>query len=268
MSDHPRTCPWRDLARAVTLLTVVPFQVDAPQPGERSGAAGWFPLVGLALGAFTFAVLAVSVRVFYGVSGTLAAAVLIGLAALTRGMHWDALADVADAWFVAPDRRQEVMVDSRVGAFGATAIALVALAQASAIAELGASLSTASVVVFAAVCGRLAATFSAWLGKAAKPGGLGSSVMGAPTVTGAVAALVAVGAAAGIALAAGLGAAAVAAITVLGVVFALGVPHVIAQRFGGVSGDTMGASIIVVETSVMIVALATIALLHLTGMTA
>ncbi len=258
----------RDIALAVTLLTVLPIKVKGPASGERSGVAGWFPLVGLAIGMLMFGVLAVSIRVFYDVSGALAAVVLIGIAALTRGMHWDALADVADAWFVAPERRHEVMSDSRIGAFGATAIALFAVAQASLLTEVGTSLATASVVVVAAVCGRLAATFSAWLGKPAKREGLGLSVMGAPTALGAVTALAALAACAWMAFASGLGLVAVLAVVSLGVVFALGVPHVIAEHFGGVSGDTMGASVMVVETAVMASSLLVVAVLRLAGVIA
>jgi len=196
------------------------------------------------------------------------ALLLVLLAAATRLLHWDALADTADAWFVSPGRRLEVMADSHVGAFGATAIALVVLLQWTALVELGGSRVTAATVVLIPVFGRLAATFSSWLGKPARPGGLGASVIRRPTVFGALVSTVAVGAAVALAAVSGAGSVALGVIAFAGLVLALAVPHLIALRFGGVTGDTMGASVLVVETGVLLVALVTVAVLRLVGVSA
>lgn len=261
-----RPRPIHDFALAATLLTVAPLPVRAD--GERNESASYFALVGLVLGVALLGVVWVANRYFYGLSAVATALILFAYALLTRLMHWDGLADVMDGWFVAPERRLEVMSDSAVGAFGATAIAFVALLQWSALGELSATAATVAPVVLAPVAGRLAATFSAWLGKPAKPGGLGRSVMGRPSVAGVVATLAALVAAVWIAYAAGAPVATLAVVGAIGLAAALVVPHVIASRFGGVTGDTMGASVLAVETLVLVAIPAAAGVLRLTGLVA
>lgn len=262
-----RSRPGHDLAMALTLLTAVPVRVRSGEV-ERNDSASYFVLVGLLLGTLLLAVVWVANRFFYGLSLTGAVVVVAGFALLTRLMHWDGLADVADGWFVEPQRRLEVMSDSAVGAFGATAIALVALLQVGALSEVAATASTVAPVVLVPVCGRLAATFSAWLGKPAKPGGLGRSVVGRPTVFGVAATLASFAAAVGLALLAGAEWMPLAAIAGAGVLLALVVPHLIAQRFGGVTGDTMGASVMVVESAMLVTILVVTAVMRLLGLSA
>ncbi len=59
------------------------------------------------------------------------AAVIAAWALLTRFLHWDGLADTTDGLLggSTPERRLEIMRDSRVGSFGVTAIVMVALLQ-------------------------------------------------------------------------------------------------------------------------------------------
>lgn len=46
---------------------------------------------------------------------------------LSGGLHWDGWADVWDAWAGPPDRRQEILRDSRLGAIGAGALVVLGL---------------------------------------------------------------------------------------------------------------------------------------------
>jgi len=166
-------------------------------------------------------------------------------ALLTRLLHWDGLADVADGYWGSHDveRRLEIMSDSHTGAFGATAVALVAVLE---VAALGAFMEYHQYAVFVVpVFARFAATAAAWFGTPARPGGLGASVVNRPTALAAVVC--------GVTLAittyslwraydlSGLYLAA------LGVVLAMGVPHILALRFRGVTGDVMGASVLLTE---------------------
>lgn len=261
--------PLRDFALAVTLLTGIPLRVSGPaSSGGTTQCAGYFPLVGLALGAFVSGVLVLSHRYFYGLGLVGAVLVIAILAGVTRLLHWDGLADVADAWFVPRERRLAVMADSAIGAFGATCIVLVALLEVFALASLGSSAATGAAAALAPVSGRLAATFAAWLGTPARPGGLGSSVMGRPTVFSAAVALL--GVLGSGALARMLGAPLLPVVVVLGagVVFALAVPHVVAHRMGGVTGDTMGASVLIVEAGVWVATLAVFGVVRLMGLSA
>lgn len=245
-----RAHPIRDLALAISQLTIVPIKASWPDD-DRPDVAGWYPLVGLVLGL-----------VAYGVAGSgwassplvSAAVTVVILALLTGGLHWDGLADVADAWhFSDPQRRVQVLKDSATGAFGTLAIALTALMQVAAITSLSEK-GGASLIVIAVVSGRSSATFSAWLGKPARADGLGAAVSRRPGLSG----WIGVGACAlalvliwrlGLFVSAGQVTVVAAA---AGILAALVVPHVISGRFRGTSGDTMGASVMVVETVVLL----------------
>ena len=239
--------PVRDALLAVSLLTIVPTGARWPADGDTQVAA-WFPLVGLAIGAIGYAlahaasVFDAQVRAPYVV----AAVIVIVWALLTRGLHWDGLADVADGYWGSEDqtRRLEIMADSATGAFGTAAVALAAILE---VAALGAIVSTPHELplLIIPVVGRCSATAAAWLGTPARPGGLGASVMRRPGAGAVVIALIPLAFALGcmwwafgvfgLAFVAG------------GLVLALATPHLLAKRFGGVTGDVMGASVLVTE---------------------
>ena len=84
----------------------------------------WFPLVGLPVG------IACCLPLYWGLAdgSPLLQAWVYLLVALwaTRGLHWDGLADVADAWGSGQhgDRFYEILKDSRIGAFGVMALVM------------------------------------------------------------------------------------------------------------------------------------------------
>jgi adenosylcobinamide-GDP ribazoletransferase len=136
------------------------------------------------------------------------------------------------------------MADSATGAFGATAIAMTAIVEVMAIGVILRAPHELPLLVIPVVS-RFSATAGAWLGIPARPGGLGSSVMGRPTAAGAAIALLPLslvvvamswvfGFWGGVFITAGL-------------VVALAVPHLLSRRFGGVTGDVMGASVLITE---------------------
>lgn len=237
-----------DLRRAVELLTLVPVRADWPE-GRRVRIAGWFPLVGLSIGVVGWGVMHLLQSVgWYGEASLVIAAVIVAFSAwITRSLHYDGLADIADAWWGGDTlpRRHEIMKDSSIGAFGATAIALVVALQVTSIGSIIGGLHQIPLLLVVPLS-RLSSTFSAWFGTPARDGGLGRSVMGRPgmgelVAAGAVVVICAV--AGGLALGIwGL------VFVAVGIAAALVVPHVIALRFGGVTGDVMGASVMVVET--------------------
>lgn len=245
----------RDMRGAVALLTV--FPAGRHDAGPTPGVAAWFPWVGLMLGGVSLTLVAVVnvASVAWGDGGMLvraawpfAALVVFVGAALTRMLHWDGLADVADAWWGGANaaRRLEIMADSSIGAFGATTVALTAIAQVSAVAVLIQEPGFGIALFAAPVFGRAAAMFGAWLGRSARPGGLGSLVVGSPRVGAiAIASLALALAAASMIVEHGRPGGAWSAGCFL---VALVVPHLIAGRFGGVTGDVLGASVLVTET--------------------
>ena len=234
------------LRLAVTLLTAIPL------PGGRSGGAAgrapsrrtaaaamaWAPAVGLLLGAAAAAVLQLAARVAH--TGPLLAAVLAvaALALLTRGLHLDGLADLADGLGSRRPAAQAlaIMKRSDIGPFGVVTLVLTLLIQVAALAQAQALGRGAPAVIAAAVTGRLALPWACRrCVPAARGTGLGTLVAG--TVPAAIPVALTAAALAGaypfgivvpIAVAAGL--AASLALTALAV-----------RRLGGITGDVLGA---------------------------
>lgn len=231
---------------AFALLTALPVSTAAPEPGKRTHAADHFVLVGAFFGCVGLGVAWLAKTASSGPQSELLGLSLVAAwAALSRGLHWDGLADVADAWTVAPERRLSVMKDSNVGAFGVLALVVAFGFQSMSLAVVLSAGGTGAFAVCAGipVLGRLAASMAAWLGKPLRSDGLGFSVIGRPGFGALVSSLVVVI----VSFFALLGGLASSAAFVVGLMSALVVPHVIASHFGGVNGDVMGASVVLTE---------------------
>ena len=156
---------WDGFRLAVSLLSVVPVRAGrAVRTGPADGAAGvpagthvregtggaasisrqtaaaamaWAPAVGLALGAAAAAVLVCADHLLR--AGPLLAAVLAiaTLTLLTRGLHLDGLADLADGLGSGKPAAQalEIMKRSDIGPFGVAALVLTLFAQIAALAQ-------------------------------------------------------------------------------------------------------------------------------------
>lgn len=238
------------------MLTVLPLRATWPTD-ERPDVAGYFPLAGAIVGAAAALMLAAARALGAGSEAgeplhsiLLAALVVLVWALLTRMLHWDALADVADAYWGAQDRkaRLAIMSDPHTGAFGATAVTLVALVEVSALAVLIDEGEMVAVFI-AATLARYGAVFGAWFGTAAKPAGLGAAVVGPPATGSATAAGFVLGL---IGFAGWFGGPLVLGATIAGLVVALCLPHVLASRFGGVTGDVLGASVMLTEAASLV----------------
>lgn len=113
-------------------------------PGEAAHALPDFRLVprALPIAALVIALPGALVLLLAGLAGVspaLAAALAVTALALTTGaLHEDGLADSADGLFggQTPERRLEIMKDSRVGTFGALALILSLLLRVSALAAI------------------------------------------------------------------------------------------------------------------------------------
>ncbi|MCU7725732.1 adenosylcobinamide-GDP ribazoletransferase [Actinoplanes sp. KI2] len=234
---------------AVTTLTVLPVRGGRVDRAAAAWAMGLAPAVGAVLGA-VLAALLWALR-SAGTPPLVAAAVTIAAAALlTRGMHLDGLADTVDALgsYRSGDAALQIMKKPDIGPFGVAAIALILLIQTAAVTGLGA---TGLIVAWAA--GRLAITVACARGvPAARPEGLGALVAGTvPRPAAAlIAAVVVVAAAAATPDRRWQGPAAVVAS--LAVVLAL-LRHCV-RRFGGITGDVLGA-VVEVATTVALVGL-------------
>jgi len=116
---------WKSFALAFSFLTIVPlpfYPCRTHASSDLSKSFSFFPLVGLFHGSCYLA-LAYSGS-HYVPSLLLAALVSSMTVILTRALHLDGLADLADGvgGGYTPERRLEIMKDSRIGAFGALAL--------------------------------------------------------------------------------------------------------------------------------------------------
>ncbi|MGN9839628.1 adenosylcobinamide-GDP ribazoletransferase [Nonomuraea sp. H19] len=227
---------------AVGTLTVVPVRVERVDREVARQAMTLAPVVGLVLGPVA------GLPLLLPAPALLAAALALGLlAVLTRGLHLDGLADLADGLGSGKPAGQalDIMKKSDIGPFGVMALVFTLLIQAAALAEAG-----FAALVTACVAGRLALTWACRASvPAARPDGLGAMVAGtvrpsAPWLV-TLAALVATAA---LGLATGAGAAGLA--LPLGLLAGLGAALLLlrhaGRRLGGVTGDVLGA---LVETA-------------------
>lgn len=121
---------------AFQFLTIFPVVIKRMfTPQEMARAVGWFPLVGVALGALLCGVNYFAQMVFP--TSISAALTLIAWVLLTRAFHLDGFMDTCDGLFggFTPERRLEIMKDSRVGAFGVAGGALALLLKSTALAS-------------------------------------------------------------------------------------------------------------------------------------
>jgi adenosylcobinamide-GDP ribazoletransferase len=236
------------LRLAFTLLTIVPLPARSTAPTvDRASAAVAMraaTLVGLVLGAVVGTLGRALVEV--GAPSLVAGALTIGAGVLlTRGLHLDGLADTVDGLgsHRPADGALEVMRKPDVGPFGVAALALTLLTQAAAAsAALGRPwLAAVVTVAVATATGRLAITLACRRGvRAARPDGLGAMVAG---TVGPAAIVVATIAVAGIATFAVPGRPWQGPVSVVmaTAVAALFTGHCV-RRFGGVTGDVLGAA--------------------------
>ena len=103
--------------RTLTLLTV-----PGKDTATFSSSLFWFPVVGLLLGLFQAAIGYAGYAA--GWNELAAALVVFGGIILTRGMHVDGLADLADGFWGGKSREAalRIMKDPNVGSFGAAAL--------------------------------------------------------------------------------------------------------------------------------------------------
>jgi adenosylcobinamide-GDP ribazoletransferase len=231
---------WAGLRLSITLLTAVPLPggpADAPARRTAAAALYWAPVVGLALGATAAGVL-LACRA--GHTGPLLAAVLAitVLAGLTRGLHLDGLADLADGLGSRRPAAQalDIMSQSDIGPFGVVTLVLALLIQVSALARADQIGRGPLAMVAAAVTARLAVMLACRSGvPAARPGGLGALVAGTVRpVLGAALILAAVG---GAAVLGWIYAVAIAT----GMVVSIALTGLAVRRLGGITGDVLGA---------------------------
>jgi adenosylcobinamide-GDP ribazoletransferase len=234
---------------AFEFLTALRLRRPVVVDGEALGRSqAFFPLVGLVLGgllAFTDWLLPGSLGA--DLSGWLLAGLLI---ALTGALHVDGLADTVDGLLggSTPARRLEIMRDPAIGAFGAAAVVVVIGIKATALGELAGD-ARREVIILAPALSRWACVVAISAFPYARPEGLGSAFHGSAWPWAAPFAGLTCLAAAG----AGLGSD--GAIAWAGCALgALLLGLAISSKIGGLTGDSYGAVVEVVETAFLVAA--------------
>jgi adenosylcobinamide-GDP ribazoletransferase len=219
---------------------------------EEVGRGAWlFPVVGAAVGGAS----GLLADLAAGWLPALAAGALaVGAAALLTGaLHLDALADTADALGGrSREHALEIMRDHAVGAFGASALVVVCLIDAAVLGALAETDDAALVGLAAGAAGRAAMLPPALTLPYARTGeGQGRllSGIGVATVVLGLALAFLLVLPAGTAGRWGAGAAALTALVVA--VYAR-------RRFGGVTGDVLGATAKLAETAALVAAAITL----------
>ena len=243
----------RAAAGAITFLTILPLGrlVELDESDVARGAP-FFPLVGAALGA---AVGLAAVALDDVLPVFVAAALAVALeTVLTGALHLDALADTADGLGAnTRERALEIMRDAQIGSFGAAALVLDLLVKVAAVVAVVELERTILLLVAVWAVGRSAPlALSFFLPYArAEPGS------GRTLTDGAGGLRLLFGLAVGLAVAVvAAGSRAPALLAAAGVCVLLA-GLVARARFGGVTGDVLGASVEVTTTIALVGAVAT-----------
>lgn len=236
------------LAVAVRFLTRIPVpgRTEAT-PEELGRSVVFYPVVGLGIG---LALAAGAWILGGGPPALVGSLVLVLWAALTGFLHLDGLADAADAWLGGhgdPERTLAILDDSRTGAAGVVAVALVLIVKVAALTAL-VEAGQWLLIALAPLLARAGAVTLLLSTPYVRVGGLGEAPTRYVPTEGAWAA---VGASALVALLAA-GATGLAAILLAGLGL-LGLRWLAVRRLGGVVGDVLGAAIEIGEALVLAV---------------
>lgn len=228
------------------LTRLVPARVATAD--DMAAAVRWFPLAGLVVGGACWLPFALGLAASHPVIQAWLY-VLINLW-VTRGLHWDGVADLADAWgsSATGERFWDILKDSRIGAFGVMGLLLGFGGQYIGAHEIFIS-GRLGVLIAAPIVGRGACVILAAL---VPPGS--RSTLGRLTCAGADRIAIGVAATCGM-LALLLTTPAITTVTTIAICGAIvtALAH-LARREDGINGDFMGACIAGCEGTVLLAA--------------
>lgn len=234
-----------ELLAALQFLTIFPTVIRRPFTLPELGrATAFYPLVGLLLGVI---LLTIHLGFGYILPPLLTTAItLAAWVALTRALHFDGFLDSVDGLFggFTPERRLEIMRDSRVGAFGVVGGGLLLLIKFSAIYSLT---EIFPAIMLAPVLGRWAITLAVVFFPYARDKGMGRGIKNNARWTQALFATITTLAAAWL-LAQWSG----IAVCALVIAVMLAWLEFVRQRIPGMTGDIYGATCEIIEVTALI----------------
>jgi adenosylcobinamide-GDP ribazoletransferase len=237
-----------DLLGAVRFLTRVPVPRTQASEDSLPRTLVWFPLVGLLVGGS--AALVAKALGEHLARPVVALGVVTYLVLLTGGLHEDALADAADGFGGGWTRERILLIlrDSRIGSYGALALALSLGARVLLLATMPPERVVGSLVAAAVLSRWTALPLAAWLPAArVENDGQGARISGKIPWT-----MVVVGTMMALVLAAfALHGRAVAAVLAVSVVTGA-TGYFYRRKIGGVTGDCFGATIQLAEIAVYV----------------
>jgi adenosylcobinamide-GDP ribazoletransferase len=232
-------------------LTAIPLSRHHHEPTamELASSMAWYSTVGLLIGGTLALADTVLTKLF--ALEVVNVLLIVLLIAFTRGLHQDGLADTLDgiAGGRTPADRLSIMRDPRIGAIGATGLFLSLILRYAALMALPHSLRVPALVCMPAL-GRWAMVTLAWLSPYARTeGGLAAPflvhlsllhVLGSTFVLASALVLM-------------LGVSGTVAILVGGSAVVVAVQVGCRTLFGGITGDTLGATNELVEIQFLLV---------------
>lgn len=226
---------------ALQFLTIFPIQLkEMPSKQQNGQSLLFYPLIGLMIGAILFAIATLlhALPVIL-----LSSLILVVWIWLTGGLHLDGLADTADAWvggFGDKERTLKIMKDPSCGPIGVLSLIILCLIKWSALYVLLEKQLYSALILFP-ILGRLAPLFLFLTTQYVREKGLGSSIAEFIPKTGAVILFILCLVASVYFAWAGI----LTAMIFIGTLIYLRYKFI--QRIGGITGDTVGASIEICE---------------------
>lgn len=226
---------------ALQFLTTFPVQLkEMPSKQQNGQSLLFYPLIGLMIGVILFAIATLLHALPVILSSSLILVVWIWL---TGGLHLDGLADTADAWvggFGDKERTLKIMKDPSCGPIGVLSLMILCLIKWSALYVLLEKQLYSALILFP-ILGRLAPLFLFLTTQYVREKGLGSSIAEFIPKTSAVIVFAVCLVASAYFAWVGI----LTAIIFIGILIYLRYKFI--QRIGGITGDTVGASIEICE---------------------
>ncbi len=176
---------FNSIAIALSFLTCLPIDPGVVATADMRRAAAFFPFAGLVLGVIVACF--GWVGLLLGVPDLVLAVMVTGLLAwLTRGLHLDGVADLADGFggSLEPSRRLEIMKDSATGSFGVAALIVLLFLKTAALFHLFKyGLASLPILVMAPVSARFWMVVTAFRATYPRKAGTGHFIIGHVTIS-------------------------------------------------------------------------------------